>query len=274
MMNTDLDTNFEEITAACRTIFGVRAAVSPEFVDHLQLAGLKTAFRTLAKESHPDRSKALGLEPAVLQKKFQHIRAAYELLLPYIRGEKSIPHPPRFHWVPQAAVQPRPAPQNPHPPQARVSPQTRTQAATAPRPHATAATRDWVYSGSLPERPLRLGQYLFYTQHITWNDLISALVWQASHRPRLGEIALEHGLIAEHHLKYIHKRKYSQELWGEAAVRLHVISLQQLLLLLGAQRLCGCPLGRFFQNIGRLTEADLVFHVSAQQRHNLIHRSV
>jgi hypothetical protein len=129
---------FDQLAAACQTLFGPETAVSPAFVRYLRLPGLKAAFRSLAKKNHPDHAGALGLDPSLLEEKFRRIRNAYELLLPYVKGERRIPD----------AMQPM------------------VSASTPVSNHTASADtfwtrRDWRYSGPLPERTLRFGEFLY-----------------------------------------------------------------------------------------------------------------
>jgi hypothetical protein len=47
-----------ELYHACRILFGTELQCSPEFLDYLQISGVKSAFRRRAMETHPDRLSA------------------------------------------------------------------------------------------------------------------------------------------------------------------------------------------------------------------------
>ena len=49
----------EELYRSCRIIFGRDLKVSPDFLQYLQLSGIKKAYRKKALEFHPDR----GVQP-------------------------------------------------------------------------------------------------------------------------------------------------------------------------------------------------------------------
>lgn len=235
-----MSVGFDELAAACRTLFGRETTASPEFVRYLRLPGLKAAFRSLALQTHPDHALRSGLAAQVLEQRFKEIRSAYELLLPYVKGEKPIPD---ASW--------------PTPVQRPV------------RADAPWEARNWRYSGPVPQRTLRFAEFLFYTRRIGWRDLISAVVWQSHHRPRLAEIALEKGCISAAEQCLIRENAHAQERWGETATRLRLITPQQLMLLLGAQRCYGCAIGRYFSSKGLFSEPELSWLANEQRRHNL-----
>lgn len=241
---------FEDLANACRTLFGPGTVASPEFVEYLRPPGLKAAFRSLAKNNHPDRAGALSIEASLLAAKFRLIRAAYELLLPYVERRKQVPRPA---------------------PVARASCQCSSTAwrTVPPPPRQAWSMYDRFYSGPLPDQALRLGEFLYYTRRIAWRELIAAVVWQANHRPRLGELALERGWIRADDICLLRRHARAHELWGETATRLGVLSGAQLRLLLGWQRMYGRAIGRYFVNAGILTEGELAALVVEQHLHNL-----
>lgn len=68
-----------DILRACRELFGSEVEVSPEFVAYLQPEGVKAAYRSRAKQTHPD--SATGGDSA----DFIRTRDAYLLLTEYFR---------------------------------------------------------------------------------------------------------------------------------------------------------------------------------------------
>jgi len=50
-------------------------------------------------------------------------------------------------------------------------------------------------AGSLPPRPLRFAEYLYYAGRITWTDLAEAIAWQRHAGRRIGQWFVERGLI-------------------------------------------------------------------------------
>lgn len=62
------------------------------------------------------------------------------------------------------------------------------RAAPAERPRRRAA-------GTLPPRPLRFAEYLYYAGRISWADLAEAIAWQRHAGRRIGQWFVERGLI-------------------------------------------------------------------------------
>ena len=58
------------IIRAYRLLFAGNDDFSMEQMKRLNLSALKGAFREKVKEAHPDRSKALGIRPEILNEKF------------------------------------------------------------------------------------------------------------------------------------------------------------------------------------------------------------
>lgn len=129
--------------------------VKPADLPKLDQPTLKASYRARAFATHPDRA---GHEEA-----FKHVNWAYRLLRDHLAGGGAV----------------------------------KTQETTPPKPppsyQATGPT-DHYWRGSVPQRPLRLGEFLYYTSQITFNTWVAALVHQQSQRPhgrRLGQVLLE-----------------------------------------------------------------------------------
>ncbi|MHC4884169.1 MAG: DnaJ domain-containing protein [Planctomycetota bacterium] len=255
-----MSTHFKQLVEACQLLFGEKTPVSPAFIDYMQPEGLKSAYRTLALENHPDRAAALGVNADTLAGRFQRINEAYEFLMPYVTGEKNAP----VEIGPQRQARPQP---RPHHRSKRQAPKQKRQ--QAHRPHADDDhRRDFFYNGKVPGHRLRFGQYLYYKQLISWNTLIAALVWQKSARPRLGSIAIEKGWLADWQARTIQTSIHGQEFWGEAAVRLGVLDESQVRALLGWQRLQGPLIGKYFIESGILSDERLRNHLRQHISHN------
>lgn len=251
--------DFQQIEQACRLLFGEGTPVSREFIDYMQPEGLKMAFRTLALETHPDRAATLGLRQDVLAARFRQVHQAYELLKPYVSGEKKTPEP----FVSPA----RPA----RPASSKSSARKKREHSKAnpqPQRNSTPDGKDFYYGGRLPRHRMRFGQYLYYRQLISWNTLIGALVWQKSVRPRLGSIAIEKGWLAEWQARAIQSSMSAQEFWGEAAIRMGLLDESQIRALLGWQRLQGPLLGRYFTEFKKFEEDALRKYLREHISHN------
>ena len=57
----------KQFLRSCRILFGPEVQITPQFLGYLQPAGVKTAYRKLAMETHPDRSCHTGVNQAILE---------------------------------------------------------------------------------------------------------------------------------------------------------------------------------------------------------------
>jgi len=235
-----------ELYEACRTIFGAGISVSDDFLRYLQPFGLKTAYRKRALETHPDRARALGDRSADMHQRFQQVRSAYEKLLHYVENRsRRIAGEPAFNG---RRKQPYP---NRHAQQrgARRAP-------------------DHYYQGRLPQRSLLLGQYLYYSGRISWRDLIDAIVWQCSQRPKVGQLALQAGIMSSQQVVTVLSQRTGHERFCDCAQRIGFISNRERVALISRQRNLQRSIGQYFVERGLISERDLSHVVSAQRRHN------
>jgi hypothetical protein len=255
---------FHEITSACQVLFGPEATISPGFIAYLQPAGLKSAYRQQALQTHPDRAASIGEDQGAMTSRFRLVQSAYETLKPYVMDRKPLPPLPQafrsepfIHPASRPTAAPRPA--------AAARPTVRPPAAP---PASAAAKTDFFFQGSLPRTRLRLGQFLYYRRKISWWTLVRAMVWQQTNRPRLGDLAQEQGWLELRDEEVIRGTRSGQELWGEAAVRCGLLTEPQLRQLLEQQRRWQMPIGRYFVDHQHLSEPELFRLLVEQRRHN------
>lgn len=341
-----------------RLLFG-RNDTLPASID---ARSLKRVYRRRALDTHPDRARATGADPAHLTRLFQELNVAYDRLLEFVARSPSRVGPPARPARP-AAARPGPAPARPRGnPQARprpaAEPSSRAGAASAPRErpprpgaqshdhahagpkgsqhagatrsrqaaHATAdggrpdpgrastraaggattadagrhhsgrastraaggaatagadrhdsgrastraAATDHFWGGRVPNRPLLLGQFLYYSGRISFRALIGAIHWQRSQRPYLGQLAVELGYLASDLVHGVLTLKRFEERFGDAAVRLGVLTHEQRDRLLALQRCAQRPFGQYFVDAGMLHPDDLQRAVVGQHQHNFV----
>jgi hypothetical protein len=215
-----------EVAAAYRLLFGGVETVSG---DETFRQALRSAFRKKARETHPDRARALGVPAAILSARFVELRAAYEVLERVAEG---------------GAGSDSPVPASPEP----------------------ASTGFHYYSGPFPRRRLRLAEYLYYARSIPWEALIGAITWQRMARPTLGRLAVEWGLLSPEDVERVLsaqtaalRRRTSERLpFGECAVTLGLLTPFQRLALVARQRELTPLIGRYFVAQGFLSDAELL----------------
>jgi hypothetical protein len=233
----------EQLIQSCRILFGPEVNITPQFLGYLQPSGVKTAYRKLVMETHPDRAYHLGVKEAILEERFKEVHRAYELVFSYIREPgRYVLTAPRFFY--RAA---------------------KTSPPTPPR------TRQHFYRGEIPSRRILLGQYLYYAGYISMRQMWDAVIWQRTRRPRLGDLACQFRWLDRDDIKNILRNRRCGELFGEFARRTGLLSFYQLLVLLGRQRSLQPRIGGYFIERRILTARKLDAVEEALQQHNRRH---
>lgn len=237
---------------ACAIIFGPGIHISREFLEYLQLSGIKSAYRRRAMETHPDRA-VMADEQSKRERHdlFHSVQQAYENLL-------------AFHDAREKGLRLFPAPGHGRRPDR--APWQRDSAAPG-RPSSWNSTD--LYQGPLPNRPLLLGHFLYYSGRISWRTIIQALVWQRTQRPRLGELGIRFGLLAEHDILHILRNRLPRRSFGQTALDLLLLSEPQLQFLLLRQKQLQKKFGGYFLEKNIFTPAELRELLRQCQRHNI-----
>ncbi len=194
---------------------------------------LKKVYREKVKLTHPDRAVILGRSFNDLEDDFKKVNDAYKVILHY------------YHSV--VTVKPVFAKKEDY---VYKRKETKTD--------DFSNKNDFKYSLNLPNRRLRLSEYLYYSKIITWNQLISSIVYQNSRRPKIGQIAVSLDYIDDIQLSIIIKNIRPAEKFGDAAIRLGFIDLYKLFVLLGSQRKYNAPIGRYFVDKRIISKERLV----------------
>jgi hypothetical protein len=195
----------------------------------LDAARLRSAYRSMAKLTHPDTRRRHGMPD------FLRVREAFEELARYVRTTGARP-----------------------------------RAATVRG--ASAPPASWYWKARVPDRPLRFGEFLFYSGAISWDALIGAIVEQKGSRPPLGRLACRRGVLSPEELATGIERRLRGELLGDALVRLGLVPRTGVDRLLVEQRLLQRPLGWHLSRMGSVAESDIPAFLSALWRHNAASR--
>lgn len=220
-----------ELERACRVLFGVRRTSLETLRADDWRAVLKKTFRRRAFETHPDRASALGRNEATLTAEFRELERAYSLI------EEHLATPPRPARTPRRSA-PRPSPAR----------------ATAPKDGPL------FYRGPMPRRTLRFGEFLYYSGVVSWQQLIASLAWQRRRRPRVGELAVQLGLMSRGEVDALlgrRAREGSTRPLAEWAVHVGRLTPPQRAALLARQRAVQPKLGTWFVENGVLTRERL-----------------
>jgi hypothetical protein len=124
----------------------------------------------------------------------------------------------------------------------------------------------------LPQRTLRLGEYLFHAGLVTWRECCDALHWQRAQRPLIGQLAVELRLLTREQVAELFRLRASARIarktFGEFAVDAGYLTPAQVTALVGQQRRLQRRLGEWFVEHGLLDAAALDEAERAMRSHN------
>lgn len=245
-----------ELISAYQILFGTPAVLTEDFFSRIEPSTLKVAYRKKALETHPDRCRIVGKSETEMSHRFREISIAYECLKLFADGNQNI----RINRPP-----PKPARDGARSNHAR----TRNRARRSPFQNSfNADLKDHFYSGAIPNRNLKIGQFLYYSRIISWRNLIHAILWQKKQRPLFGKIALDWGFLSANDIRYILASKPYYEKFGEYAKRHGFLTPFQQLAVMGKQRMHQPLFGRYFLENGLLDENRLMQTLRRMNSHN------
>ena len=128
--------------------------------------------------------------------------------------------------------------------------------------------KDIYYRGPLPNRRLRIAEFLYYSGYISWQSLIKALVWQRASRPKFGEIARQLRIVTAGDMARVLQSRESREPTGAAASRLRLITVEDVRRILRIQRARQRPIGRYFVEQEKVSNEELLRLLHELFRHN------
>ncbi|HSR35642.1 MAG TPA: J domain-containing protein [Desulfurivibrionaceae bacterium] len=257
-------TTEHELHRACEIIFGPELAVTREFLEYLQPAGVKSAYRKRAMETHPDRFASSAL---VLQQQdnelFHAVQRSYEHLLEFLKAREQgfrLPYRPAFRPTAWQHTRPPTAQTTPRPQAGRPSQHHngfRAHASGTAKPNngtafrqqqqqTTAWSAEQLYRGPIPNRRLLLGHFLYYSGIASWRMVVQALIWQRAQRPRIGELGQRFGLLQEEEIRQILRSKALLEPFGVSAVAMGYLTETQLQVLIHHQKRLQKKFGAYF----------------------------
>ena len=212
-----------ELFRSCEILFGSELHISGEFLDYLEVSGVKTAFRKRALETHPDRH--FDKDPRRQRENtalFSSVRDAYENLLGFLREKEALQQPPGG----QSRQRPGPPPGRPIKP---IIP-----AGESYRDGGFSSTERY-YVGAIPERRLLFGHFLYYSGLANWRTIARVLTWQRTERPRIGELGRRFGMFDQEDIRTIMHFRKPFSPFGQTARMLGLLSEQQLRVLIFQQ---------------------------------------
>ena len=270
----------EELYRSCRIIFGPDLKVTREFLQYLQLSGIKKAYRQKALEIHPDRGACQSLtQQQSMAHKFIDVHEAYKNLVVYLeardngRGLKDSPASFSRHGDAVKAGEQR----NLRPGNCKRAYQGKARNHSLSKdkekqgkPSSNEPPLDprSLYKGPMPNCPLLFGRYLYYSGIISLHTIGQALIWQRSQRPCFGEIGRRLGLLSEQDTFKILQNRRERQLFGELALSLGLLTREQLHRILLQQKRLHKRIGQYFVAKNYWDVVKLEEYIAAHNRHN------
>lgn len=220
----------DRLLAACRVLFGHDLEISADFLGYLQESGVSSAYRKRALEVHPDRSVISGLCLQQCREEFAALQAARAILQHYIAAREGAAH-------------------------CRMD-------------RATPGNTNPLQASSLPEEKLLFGRFLYRLGIIDWRQLIMALAWQKSSRPRIGELGVKMGYFDRNAVVMILKNSVKTGSFGVTAHKMGLLSADQVRQLLLYQQRQQQKIGQFFIEHDLLNTSELHELLRQCNQHN------
>lgn len=217
---------------ACRILFGPDILLSSEFLQYLQIEGVAKAFRSRALETHPDRAAVMGVSRQESCAQFESLTAACETLKGYISSRDQKDSKNNFSDI----IYSRPAVQ------------------------------------STFKKRIPFCRYLYKIGVIEWSQIVQALTWQKTSRPRIGELGVEFGFLDKDSVIIILKQTEKRDTFGLTARRLGLLTDAEVRSLLHKQQKMQKKVGQFFVENNLLSYSqldDLLKQCEAQNRRHL-----
>jgi len=241
----------KELYHACKTLFGSGIRIDRNFLFYLQPAGAKSAYRQMARKTHPDLCSDAA--PHIYNQRtqeFQQISAAYQTLHQFLK-ERNKNTWSSFKNPPSTASGYRPTqPQRPR------------------QQHPAYSSTVRYYQGKVPLRMLQFGLYLFYRGAISFRQLSDAVVWQRRQRPAIGRLALNWHWLDERQISTINRIRIPRYRFGEKAVKLGYLTPFQVRTLLRFQMSQHKKFGQYFIENGILNTHEVEILAAEMERHN------
>jgi hypothetical protein len=241
------------IKQACLILFGPDVHPGPDFLSYLQPEGLKAAFRSKALSTHPDRAEVTGQDRDHLNEQFIKVVWAYEHLKTAIVDPKISPVKFRFKRTTATRT---------------AANDTRSPKRDTGSAQAEKRAEPRFYQGEMPLKVLRIGEFLYYSGKVSWQNFMAALNWQKRERPTFGEIAIEWNLLTEKDVVSIMSDRNFAEPFGEAAIRKGLLTRFWVRAILHRQSKMQPRLGRYFIEHGLLSQRDIGRALSGLKSHN------
>jgi hypothetical protein len=282
-----MDAKIEErqLLRSCEILFGAHLNISWEFLEYLQLSGLKGAYRRRALETHPDRLIRDNLPTGTgCNENFHRVRQAYEQLFRYLKIKEN--HPLGTEGRPPTTAAPSPPGQGnpsctgpgngtewsagkgvPRQPYSRPTVKPAAGSPLTRRAPEYSPTEN-LYCGPLPHRRLLFGHFLYYSGLANWRTITRILTWQRTERPRLGELGCRFGMLRQEDITCILRAKVPLQKFGQTASTLGILNNDQVRVLLVHQQRLQKKFGTILLEKNLIDSLELQGLLNQFEQHN------
>ncbi|WP_143170887.1 J domain-containing protein [Desulfopila aestuarii] len=220
----------DRLFEACRVLFGHEIELSREFLCYLQDEGVTSAFRKKAMEVHPDRALISGFSKQHCQDEFVSLQTACHVLRRHIASRNNPPRREIYSAKPQ--------------------------------------DNQYLQPNDLPAEKLLFGRFLYRMGVIEWRQLLMALTWQKSGRPRIGELGISLGFLDRNSVVAILKKSVKTGPFGVTAQGMGFLTASEVHELLLRQKRQEKKIGQFFVEKGLLSTRELSILLGKCKAHN------
>jgi hypothetical protein len=250
----------QQLLRSCAILFGPDLHLSREFLEYLQLSGLKGAYHKRALETHPDRFFSKDrLQRQGSIESFHSIRNAYEDLLQFLQARERYALREKFC---QAAA-------TYHASKAEGSADGPSSFFNDIRGNSGYSATDNLYSGPLPHRRLLFGHFLYYSGLANWRTITRILTWQRTERPRIGELSRRFGMLQPEDISFILRNRVPFQPFGQTAMNLGMLSELQIRVLIFHQQRLQKKFGTILLEKQLVTQQELQQLLYEFSQHNL-----
>jgi len=252
-----------ELIAALALLFSTDKGECGTLLGSIGEPDLRKAYRRKALQTHPDLFMSRGEEcRKMCSERFIAVNNAYETLSGYLKSKDAIRVGKPARDYGQSAGSSAGYARKAH-----ARPDHSSEKSGAHSFHGFATSPFW--GRDVPRRPLRFAEFLYYSGVIPWRVWIRALVWQGTHRPRIGEIAKKWRWVTEVQIEDLLRERRPGELLGALFLNNKIVNPFQLNVLLRRQKNLQRPIGEYFVKQGVLKKGNLNTLLTRQLNHNL-----
>ncbi len=215
-----------QIVNAFYILFGYSISNPYSYLSTLNTKSLKAAYRKKVFTTHPDRANILNKDVDDLYRSFIKTTSAYNTLKTAVNLQKS-----------KIVFNRKPV----------YSKKTETKSYK----RKTAGLKKKFISKNIyiPKRNLKIGEFLYYLDYISWKTLIKSISWQRSLRPVVGQIALNWKILSRKEIKEILEQRRQENSFKikfcEFAFKKKYMSSFEKRAVLGKQQSLQKPIGTY-----------------------------